>query len=362
MPNLSDDENWEVLIGNSNKRFSGVTSTMLQTLKHQKHLVKLRVLGPHHLDDSKLNITFLRAAKACRQTLANGKWRVFHARRNDEMIQALLLKYLFRAKIKICFTSTAQRRHTWLTRWLMRRMDGIITTSERANCYLARKADVIIPHGIDHNTYSPSSDRQASWRALGLPGRYGIGVFGRVRQQKGIDIFVDACIEQLAKHEDVCAIIVGAIKEEDRSFVAQMKARITEAKLGHRIVFLGEQKFSELPELFRSLHLVCALSRNEGFGLTVLEAMSSGVAVLASDAGAWREIIRENLDGRVVGTGDVAATSQALDEMLSKPDRLVEMGNCGRQRILQHYTIEMEAERLVRFYKTLQDNSPRRIK
>jgi mannosyltransferase len=85
---------YEVILGNSNKRFSGVTSTMLQTLKHQQSKITLRVLGKHHLPDelAHLNIGFWQLVRDCKTPLPNGNSRVFHARRNDEMIQALLLK------------------------------------------------------------------------------------------------------------------------------------------------------------------------------------------------------------------------------------------------------------------------------
>ena len=87
-------EDCEVLLGNSNNRFSGVTSTMLQTLEYQKREMNIRVLGAHNLNDTSLAITFKDAALRLRIPLKSGKYRVFHARRNNEMLQALILKQL----------------------------------------------------------------------------------------------------------------------------------------------------------------------------------------------------------------------------------------------------------------------------
>ena len=95
------DKEIELIIGNSNSNFSGVTSTMLQLLSIQKKLINLRVMGKHHLPDESLSITFWQVAKLCITPLSGGRFRVFHARRVDEMIQALILKHIFRAKIKI---------------------------------------------------------------------------------------------------------------------------------------------------------------------------------------------------------------------------------------------------------------------
>ncbi len=87
---LSDEI--ELIIGNSNSNFSGVTSTMLQVLPEQQKLINLRVMGKHHLPDTSLNISFWQVVKMCRKPLSDGRFRIFHARRVDEMIQALLLK------------------------------------------------------------------------------------------------------------------------------------------------------------------------------------------------------------------------------------------------------------------------------
>jgi hypothetical protein len=85
---------------------------MLQVLPHQKLLMETAVLGKHHLTDDTTWLTFRQFVKLCKHPLPDGTSRIFHARRNDEMIQALVAKKLFGAKIKIVFTSTAQRHHS----------------------------------------------------------------------------------------------------------------------------------------------------------------------------------------------------------------------------------------------------------
>ena len=113
---------------------------------------------------------------------------IWHARRNNEMIAGVLLRSLG-WPLKLVFTSAAQRHHSWITRWLIRRMDAIIATSAISASFLKRKATVI-PHGVDTDRYAPPADRAAAFAEAGLPGRYAIGCFGRVRAQKGSDVFV----------------------------------------------------------------------------------------------------------------------------------------------------------------------------
>ena len=310
----------ELIIGNSNANFSGVTSTMLQLLAEQQKLINLRVMGKHHLPDESLNISFWQVAKMCRKPLIDGRFRIFHARRVDEMIQALILKHLFRAKIKIIFSSAAQRYRSGSTKWLTDQMDAVLAMCNASASYLHHKPDLVIYHGVKTDVYTPPENtplenalpksKEAAWQALNLlpataqKGKLGIAILGRVRAQKGVHLFVKGCIEVLHKYPDYTAVVVGAISSSNQGFVKELKTEIEQAGLSERIVFAGEQNFADIPKIFSALSLVVALSDNEGFGLTVLEAMSSGSAVLASEAGAWPEVVRAGKDGYVVPVND----------------------------------------------------------
>ncbi len=349
----------ELIIGNSNSNFSGVTSTMLQLLSAQQKLINLRVMGKHHLPDESLNISFWQVAKLCRTPLSDGRFRVFHARRVDEMIQALILKHLFRAKINIVFSSAAQRHRSGSTLWLTDRMDALLAMCKASASYLHRKPDAIIYHGVKTDIYTPPENKESAWQALNLlpesldKGKYGIAILGRVREQKGVHLFVKSCIELLDKYPDYTAVVVGSISSSNESFVKELQAEIEQAGLTQRIVFVGEQNFADIPTIFSALSLVVALSDNEGFGLTILEAMSSGSAVLASEAGAWPEVVRAGKDGYVVPINDLPAVVEKMDLLLSDQQQLTQMGINGRERVLEHYSVQREAKQLVEFFRSL---------
>ena len=125
-----------------------------------------------------------------------------------------------------------------------------------------------------------------------------------------------------------------------KALVEALQADIEQAGLSQRIVFAGEQNFADIPAIFSGLSLVVALSDNEGFGLTILEAMSSGAAVLASEAGAWPEVVREGTDGYVVPVNDLPAVVDKMDLLLRNEEKLVQMGIDGRERVLTHYSVQ----------------------
>lgn len=338
----------ELILGNSNKRFSGVTSTMLQVLPHQQEIMPLAVLGNHHLPADVPSITFREFLKLTKKPLPNGNPRIFHARRNDEMIQALIAKKIFGAKIKIAFTSTAQRHHSRFTRYLMSQMDAIITTCSAAAFYLKNPADIVIPHGIDISKFTPSHAPKPTIR---------IGVFGRIRPSKGIDLLIDAAIPVLRDFPTAKLIICGETTPKFQPYLDAQLEKVAKSGVSEQVEFIGKVEFSTLPALYRSMSLVCAVSRNEGFGLTPLEAMASGVPVLTSEAGAWKDIVENGVHGYCVPTGDSAAIEEKLRLLISDPDKLAEMGAAGRNHVEKHYTNHREAEQLCDFFKALTADS-----
>jgi len=329
---------------------------MLRVLEHHKDKIGITVMGKPHLPEYVPSISFWKCAKLCRSTLPDGKFRVFHARRNNEVIQALILKRIFKAKIKIIFTSTAQREHTWITRWLIKRVDCLVATCSGAAAVLKRKPDAMIPHGVDLKTYRlPDEGKKAAWDSLGYPGKYGIGIFARVRQQKGIGILVDAMIPIMKKDPSPTVLIAGETTKSHEQFVAELKEKIRSEGLEKRILFLGKVHYAEeVPKLMRGLSIVTALSTIEGFGLPVLEAMASGCAVAASKTGAWEDIIVSGEHGLLVPCNDVKATHEALKKLTSDSSNLESIGLKGRDRIVEGYTIEFEANSLLGLYKSLQ--------
>jgi mannosyltransferase len=276
---------------------------------------------------------------------------IWHARRNDEMIIGVLLKALG-WPLKLVFTSAAQRQHSWLTRWLIRRMDAIIATSDISASYLKREATVI-PHGVDTDRYAPPADRAAAFAEAGLPGRYVIGCFGRVRAQKGTDVFVDAMCRLLPRYPDFSAVIVGAITIDQRAFANDLKKQIEAAGLQSRVVMTGELSIEELPRWYRRLTIYAFTSRNEGFGLTLLEAMSSGAALVASRAGAAELVVEDGVTGVLTPPGDVDALVAALEPLLRDPASAAAMGARARTCVVEKFSLDAEANKIAEVYRTL---------
>ena len=351
MPNLNDIE---LIIGNSGKNFSGGTSITIQLLQYQVKEINLAVLGSNFIPNNFKTLNYFQFIKLTRKKLASGKCRVFFTRKNNEMIQGLIAKYFFGAKIKIIFNSEAQRYHTTFTKWLISKMDSITSTSQKAAKYLTKEPNIIIPHGIDLKRFFPPEDKQSSWNKLNFPGSYGIGIFGRVRHSKGIDILVDAAIKVIPEYPEATVIICGENQIEDLAYKNNMISKIKEAGLEKRIIFLGRKPFKDLPALYQAMSVVAALSRNEGYGLTPLEGMASGAAVLTSSEGVWDELIRNGVDGYVVETDNVDQTAEKLNLLLNDKERTKVMGETAA-KYAKNFSVEKEAKKIIEHVKDVQN-------
>ncbi|GIK79352.1 MAG: LPS biosynthesis protein [Alphaproteobacteria bacterium] len=276
---------------------------------------------------------------------------IWHARRNTEMMAGLAFKWLG-WPLRLVFTSAAQRHHTWITRFLMARMDAIIATSEAAASYLRFPATVIL-HGVDTGRYRPPGDREAELKATGLPGRYAIGCFGRVRAQKGTDVFVEAMCRLLPRHPDFVAVIIGAVTPDQRGFEEALKERVSAAGLSDRVRFFGELPIDDVPQWYRRVLIYAFTSRNEGFGLTLLEAMAAGAAVVAARAGAAETAVLDGITGTLVPPGDANALERALEPLMREPARAVVMGERGRERVVSGFSADAEAGLIVGVYRNV---------
>ena len=336
----------QLIVPNLHRRYSGVTATNRMVAPKLAGLFRAAWLGPDAPDGiARIGLTDLLKLWRRRAPL------VWHARRNNEMIVGVLLRSLG-WPLKLVFTSAAQRHHSWITRWLIRRMDAIIATNDISASYLKREATVI-PHGVDTDRYSPPANRSAAFAEAGLPGRHAIGCFGRVRAQKGSDVFVDAMCALLPRYPDFIAVMVGAITPEQTMFANDLKKRIEAAGLGSRIVITGELSIEEVQRWYRRLTIYAFTSRNEGFGLTLIEAMSVGAALVASRAGAAELVVEDGVTGVLTPPGDVDALVRALEPLMRDPASAAAMGERGRARVLEKFSLDAEAGRIAEVYRNI---------
>jgi glycosyltransferase involved in cell wall biosynthesis len=161
-----------------------------------------------------------------------------------------------------------------------------------------------LPNAIDNLHFAPGSSPQAnSFAILG---------FGRLVPQKRFDLFLQV-LAQVSKKRPIQGVIAG-----DGPLRAELEALAARLGLLPGVVqFLGQ--ISDTSCLYRQADLLLLTSDYEGTPNVVLEAMASGVPVIATRVGDVPELLGEGSRGRVVAPGDIAGLVSATDELLSNP-------------------------------------------
>ena len=340
----------EVIAPNFKKRYSGVTSTVIRLVPLQAKDIAIVASGPElppevpNLQPSKLLSLPARGPSG---------HRVWHARRNVEMMAGVALKTIARKKLKLLFTSAAQRKHSKYTRWLIGQMDALIATSSKSAQYLEHPATVI-HHGVDCEQFSPVADRSALRRDLDLP-QDGplIGCFGRVRPQKGNDLFVQCMIRAFTAHPAGCALIMGRATDEHSDFLDGLKRDVADAGLSERILFRDEVPVEDLARHFQALELYVAPQRWEGFGLTPLEAMSCGAPVVATRVGAFEDLIIPDTTGYLINIEDLDAMTSHVLGLLQDDKKRIKMGTAARAHVVENFSLQKEASSIIAIYRDL---------
>ena len=340
----------ELIVTNFNRNFTGVSATAAGVIRQQMQHYDLALVG-HPLPGCPDPISKAEARRLSRTAPPNRPFTIWHVRRNTEMRAALWARDVLRLPVKIVFTSAAQRRHSAVPRWLISRMDAVIATTERAASFVPH-VRAVVPHGVDCSLFTPASNRAAAWAATGHPGTRGIATIGRIRPEKGTDRFVDAMLAYLPDDPDTTALVIGRAAKSDHTFLTDLKQKIAAANLTDRILFPGEIAPDDLPTLTRALSAVVQLPRYEGYGMTPLEGMASGVPFVATDAGYYRHFSQNGTTGLIVPEDDAPATAAALTRLLSE-DRHDQMARAARRAAETLFSIESEAKGIAQVYETL---------
>ena len=214
----------ELFVTNFNPRFTGVSATTAAVFPEQRRALKA-VLVDRPLPGCPEPMTKAQALALSRRAPPGKPFAIWHVRRNTEMRLALIARDLLRLPIRIVFTSAAQRQHSAFPRWLIGRMDAVIATTKVAADFIPG-CRAVVPHGVDTERFRPAKDRAAAWRATGFPGDYGILTVGRIRPEKGTDLFVKAMIRALPQLPGAVAVVAGIAKSADQAFLASLKAQV----------------------------------------------------------------------------------------------------------------------------------------
>jgi glycosyltransferase involved in cell wall biosynthesis len=181
-------------------------------------------------------------------------------------------------------------------------------------------------------------------RKLGLePDTRIVGIVGRLQHWKGMHVYVEAMAQVFQAVPNCQGIIVGGQFKFEPEYESWLRERIKTLGLEEKIRMVGGQR--NVPEWMQAMDVVVHASKWEPFGIVVIEAMSLGKPVIATEPGGPKEIITDGFDGQLVSWNEPEQLAQAILKYLRDLEWAQSVGERARQRS-QEYTMDKYAQRL----------------
>jgi D-inositol-3-phosphate glycosyltransferase len=251
-------------------------------------------------------------------------------------------------------TSPAAREY--LEPWVGRSADAVIATCSDEAFEL--KALGVQPHrisvtpcGVDLDLFRPEGEAESKGRPLRIM------TVGRLVPRKGVDTVIEALsILTQRDRADVELMIVGGAKSvETAASDPEVKRLLDLAEglgIGDRVRLRGQVNPSQMPGVLRSADIVVCTPWYEPFGIVPLEAMASGVPVIASSVGGLTDSVVHGVTGLLVPPRDAEATAVAISDLLEDEARLAAFGEAGRARMELRYSWKRVAADTAHVYES----------
>ena len=231
------------------------------------------------------------------------KTDIIHFHWTKDLPIIVFAKLLSKQKPKII-----QTRHMTMTRFkndfyhkfLYKNVDAIICVTKELQNQIEKfiSADIrpkteVLYLGVKEVTNFANKDIEEQKKELNVGNSFMIGFVGRINEPKGQYLLIEAMKELLKKDLNVKAYFVGSAM--DNKYLDLLKQKIKEYDLEKNVFFLGFMK--EPNKFMQCCDVIIAASKNETFGLVVIEAMNNKTAVIASKNGGFLEIIDDKKNG-----------------------------------------------------------------
>lgn len=174
-----------------------------------------------------------------------------------------------------------------------------------------------------------------------------LAVIANLRPEKGHLVLLDAIARLINRFPLLQVFIAGNGPMKDA-----ITTRIGKLNLSRNVMMTGE--IDNVPAFLAGVDVVVLPSlKNEGFPNAVMEAMAAGKAVVATDTGGTGELVVDGLTGLIVRPNDVSGLADRLTTLCADPERVKKMGEAGRRRIEERFTVSQMTSRFESLYEEL---------
>ena len=252
------------------------------------------------------------------------------------------------------FSPAKTRLFVAIERWLGRHTDRLLAVSESVRHDLLDRGigrpdrfDVV-PLGLDLDAFLQAEVHRGQFRReLGFTeGETLIGIVARLVPIKAHEVFLRAAAELARRGTERRFIIVG-----DGERRAELEAMTDRLGIAGRVRFVGWRR--DLDRVYADLDVVVLTSRNEGLPVSLIEAMAAARPVVATRVGGVTDLVEHGQHGLLAPVDEAQAVAQAIEEILTSPDRGRVMGEAGRKRVYPAFSAQRLIDDIDRLYTQL---------
>lgn len=216
-----------------------------------------------------------------------------------------------------------------------------------------------IYNGVDVDVYYPPPDSgpDALRAKHGIADRPVVGIVGRIVKEKGHREFLEMAGSITKSGIDATYLVVGDSLPSDRDhFGPEFRNQVGRANLSDSFVFTGMT--DKVPEYLRLMDIFVLPSYREGFPRSILEAMATGLPVVATDIRGCREAVVNGETGYIVPPRDSGALTAAVESLLRDAARRKQMGSAARRLTCEKYDFRNVREQFVSFVTAIAEGRP----
>jgi glycosyltransferase involved in cell wall biosynthesis len=227
-----------------------------------------------------------------------------------------------------------------LNRMLTPITDSFIAVAESHGQFLTKNLGVdpskvaVIPNGVDTTRFAPLPDIAGIRRELGIgPADPVVGIVAALRPEKNHELFLEMARRIVQQVPDSRFLIIG-----DGPCRGAIEQRAEELGVAGRTLFLGSRP--DVPRLLAAMDVFALTSHIEANPVSILEAMSVGRPVVATNVGSIHEAIAEGETGYLVAPGDAERLAERVLQLMCNPLQRDAMGSAARRAVARRWSIE----------------------
>jgi glycosyltransferase involved in cell wall biosynthesis len=232
-------------------------------------------------------------------------------------------------------------------------VDAFIAVSSYYAAQMKRKMNIpdskmhIVPIGIDKEIYN------ASEPVFNPPV---IGYLSRMYPENGFGVLIDAFVKlkDNVKFKDVKLKLTGGYTADDKHFINQQIKKLKKKGIFHDVEFIEKFCKESLSDFFSKITLLTVpVLKGEAFGTYQLESLACGTPLVQPALGAFPEIAETTGGGVVYSPNSADALAAKWIEVLSNPEKIMEMSRKGRESVMEKYTTEVLTNEVLRVYESV---------